>query len=137
MLEATRATAILAVAAHRASYRTAASPDTPALPSGRLLVYFPDANLADGASEVASRGFFDVHNVPPWDTWIALARDPGASRPGGYDEYVVSRVPPALIATVQAGIDVNVEGCIAWLDESDVSARAELHALGSTDTGRT
>jgi hypothetical protein len=37
---------------------------------GRLMVYFPDAALADGAAEVQSRGFFDVHNTPPWDTWI-------------------------------------------------------------------
>lgn len=37
---------------------------------GRLLAYFPDDNLTDGAAEEDSEGFFDVHNVPPCDTWV-------------------------------------------------------------------
>jgi hypothetical protein len=49
------------------SHRTrdvAAAVDRESLHGGRLLVYFPDADLFDGAAEVASRGFFDVHNAP-------------------------------------------------------------------------
>lgn len=34
---------------------------------GRLLLYWPDQSLADGAAEYASIGFFDVDNTPPWD----------------------------------------------------------------------
>jgi hypothetical protein len=40
---------------------------------GRLLAYFPDLNLCDGAAEAESRGYLDVENCPPWETWIALA----------------------------------------------------------------
>ena len=43
----------------------------PDLAEGRLMVYFPDADLCDGAAEAESDGFFDVFNTPPWDTWVA------------------------------------------------------------------
>jgi hypothetical protein len=40
----------------------------------RLLVYFPDADLADGEAEASIGGFFDVNNTPPWDTCVAMFR---------------------------------------------------------------
>jgi hypothetical protein len=70
---------------------------------GRLLHYWPQENLSCGAAEYSSNGFFDVHNVPPWDTWISS--DGGA---------LVSWVPKILIPLAQAGIDANPEACIAW-----------------------
>lgn len=56
---------------------------------GRLLVYFPDADLSDGAAEVESGGFFDVCNVPPWDTWVAFFQEAGAAD----DSYARYRSP--------------------------------------------
>ena len=115
-----------------ASYRRTSARDAPvptdreSMSGGRLLVYFPDADLADGAAEVQSNGFFDVHNVPPWDTWIALAADGPATADPSFQEYLVAWVPPELIACAAAGIDVNPERCIAWLDESNVGAQREL-----------
>ena len=72
---------------------------------GRLLAYVPAENLADGAAQYASDGFFDVNNVPPWDVWIDFS-----------DRTLVSWVPCCLAEPVQAGIDVNPEGCIRWAD---------------------
>lgn len=72
---------------------------------GRLLRYWPEENLADGAAEYASVGFFDADNTPPWDTWVAFS--------GG---MLLSWVPAELIELVNKGIDVNPEGCIAWLE---------------------
>jgi hypothetical protein len=40
------------------------------LSGGRLLIYFPNHDLACGAAEQETAGFFDVNNVPPWDTWV-------------------------------------------------------------------
>ena len=88
---------------------------------GRLLVYFPDDELADGAAEVQSNGFFDVNNPPPWDTWVAMVEDAGRVE---HNPYLVSWVPPEFIPRVQRGIDVNPEECIRWLDMSDVALRA-------------
>jgi hypothetical protein len=73
------------------------------LPTGRLLCYAPDENLSDGAARFASKGYFDVENVPPWDTWVSFL-----------EGHLISWVPPQLIELVTSGIDVNPEGCIFW-----------------------
>jgi hypothetical protein len=71
--------------------------------SGRLLLYYPHENLACGAAEFSSNGFFDVNNVPPWDIWVDFS-----------ERTLVSWVPPAFLEAAQMGIDVNPEGCISW-----------------------
>ena len=98
--------------------------DRAVLRGGRLLVYFPDADLSDGAAEVASRGFLDVYNAPPWATWIAH-RDDGRGDVN-FDSYLIAWVPPCFIDGVSAGIRVNPEACIEWLEDADVKARDEL-----------
>jgi hypothetical protein len=71
--------------------------------TGKLLLYTPDDNLADGAARYASQGFFDDDNVPPWDTWVAFSQ--GA---------LLTWVPPQLLQLAQSGIDANPECCIRW-----------------------
>lgn len=135
-LERDRASTVQSVAAYRGSYASgpyrssySAMTRPESLRGGRLLVYFPDADLADGAAQVESGGFFDVHNVPPWDTWIALADDRPTMIDRDHQQYLLVWVPPPLIACAQAGIDVNPEQCIAWLEDTEVDARRELQRL--------
>jgi hypothetical protein len=73
--------------------------------AGKLLVYAPDENLADGAAQHTCQGFFDGDNVPPWDTWVALSHG-----------ILLSWVPPRFVGLAQSGIDVNPECCIWWMD---------------------
>ncbi len=73
--------------------------------AGRLLLYVPSDNLADGAADQSTNGLFDVNNVPPWDIWIGFS-----------NHTLVSWVPPVLIDAAQMGIDVNPEECIRWAD---------------------
>jgi hypothetical protein len=73
--------------------------------SGRLLVYCPAENLADGAAEYSSDGFFDLNNVPPSDIWA-----------GFLEGALVSWVPPVLVDLAQSGIDANPEECICWAE---------------------
>jgi hypothetical protein len=80
---------------------------------GRLLAFAPEDNLSDGAAEYFSLGFFDVDNVPPWDTWIAM-----------FGKYLVSWVPVQLVRLVQEGLDVNPEQCILWADNPSLSKKA-------------
>jgi len=89
---------------------------------GRLLVYFPDLDLCDGAAEAESRGFLDVNNTPPWDTWVAFAHYPDNSD----HSYLVSWVPPQFIPLAGAGIRVNPEECVKWLTDSDVPLKNQL-----------
>jgi hypothetical protein len=92
---------------------------------GRLLVYYPDAELADGAAEVESEGFFDVCNCPPWDTWVGIFQD---HRPAGdaFAIYLVAWVPEVLVDLAARGIEVNPEECIRWLDDADCELRRLL-----------
>lgn len=72
---------------------------------GRLLLYFPSENLADGAAELSSNEFFDVNNVPPWDIWVDFSNG-----------TLTSWVPPALLDAAEMGIYANPEECIRWAD---------------------
>jgi hypothetical protein len=97
----------------------------PPLAGGRLLAYFPDAELCDGAAEIESGGYFDVFNTPPWDTWLAFAADnddPGDS----YANYLIAWVPPAFLEAASRGIDVNPEQCIMWIEDSGTALAEHL-----------
>jgi hypothetical protein len=98
-----------------------AVPDTVSKPAqGGLLYFDPSMTLSDGAALVSSAGYFDNHNVPPWDTWLCLADD----------RFLVSWVPPAYAALVDAGIDVNPEGCILWARNADTPFTQVLRGQG-------
>lgn len=99
--------AVHSLAAKRASLISTlgrAAKDAPAA-AGRLLVYWPNENLADGAAEYASFGFFDADNTPPWDTWVAFS-----------GKALLSWVPGELVDLVSKGIEANPEACIGWYE---------------------
>src|SRR5262249_30261083 len=64
---------------------------------GRLIAYSPDFNLACGTSEFETKGYFDVDNTPPWDTWVALLDAPNAKH---WESSLIAWVPPAFIPLV-------------------------------------
>ncbi|MGB2642636.1 MAG: hypothetical protein WBG02_14805 [Candidatus Acidiferrum sp.] len=76
------------------------------LAGGRLLVYEPDFNVVDGASQYTSKGYFDEQDAPPWDTWVCY-----------FDRHLISWVPASLLGLVQAGIEVNPVDCIRFVEE--------------------
>lgn len=95
------------------------------LQGGRLLAYFPDDNLADGYAEEVSKGYFDVDNIPPYDTWVWMVEQvknmtwsDGTSGPMPAN-FLVAWVPPAFLEIANEGVRANPEECVAWLDELD------------------
>jgi hypothetical protein len=112
---------------HRMLRAPATSPTNsiPNLNSGRLLCYFPDADICCGAAELESDGFFDLCNTPPWDTWIGYFSD-GIDENSSYDNYLLAYVPEQLVPLAAAGIVVNTEECIMWLDDTDVKIRSRF-----------
>jgi hypothetical protein len=82
--------------------------------AGRLIAYSPDFNLACGMSEAETKGYFDVNNLPPWDTWVALLDAPNAKH---FEVSLIAWVPPVFVPLVQAGIDVIPEQCVLWLED--------------------
>ena len=99
----------------------------PNLVGGRLLCYFPDATLCDGAAEQESDGFFDVYNSPPWDTWIGYFCD-GTDSNIACNNYLLAYVPKELVLLAADGILVNPEECIRWLEDTDVKLRSRIPA---------
>jgi hypothetical protein len=73
-------------------------------------------------AEQETNGFFDANNVPPYDTWVWMVRnvrtfDCSDGAAGEMEaNYLVAWVPPDFVALASAGIDVNPEKCIRWLD---------------------
>jgi hypothetical protein len=98
------------------------------LGGGRLLIYFPESDLACGAAEHETEGYFDVHNVPPWDTWVTYIKEPGRNSVSGDDEYLIAWVPPVFVNLVNNGIYVNPEECIQWLSDTSVELARTLRA---------
>jgi hypothetical protein len=87
------------------------------LQGGRLLVYFPEDNTCDGGAALATGGYFDDDNVPPWDTWVGMFReDPESDLQT--EEYLIAWVPPVFLDTVARGIEANPERCLQWLEDS-------------------
>lgn len=108
--------------------QSAGRADLPAatgLCGGRLLACFPSDTLADGMTETVSKGFFDVNDIPPYDTWVWIVRNvrrcesAGHTTSGREANYLVAWVPPDFIALADTGISVNPGNCIMWLDELD------------------
>jgi hypothetical protein len=106
------------------------------LHGGRLLAYFPDDNLACGTAEAESQGFFDVDNIPPHDTWVWMVRNvrtfayPDGARGEMNVNYLVAWVPPDFIQLASAGLAVNPEACILWLDTLDDAFVRSLRRMG-------
>ena len=97
------------------------------LAGGRLLIYFSNDDLACGAAEQQTEGFFDVNNVPPWDTWVAYLKDARSAE--CYDtEYLIAWIPREFVPLADEGITVNPERCIRWLNDTPVELVNVLRA---------
>ena len=133
VLEVDRGAAVYGVLNYRttdrSAYRATAVTSAKDLSGGRLLAYFPDAELSDGAAEQETAGFFDVNNAPPWDTWVALFRDPSAGNTS-YSDYLVSWVPRDFVELAARGINVNPESCILWLADTRTPSATALGGRG-------
>lgn len=82
-----------------------------------------DESVTDGASEAESEGFFDIQDLPPWDTWLAYIvedkKDASAYGNQITRSYLLSWVPPKMEALVTRGIEVNPVNCHEWHDEAE------------------
>jgi hypothetical protein len=98
------------------------------LGGGRLLIYFPNNDLACGAAAQETKGFFDINNVPPWDTWVAYCQDEQENIDSFDTEYLIAWIPPEFVHLANEGIGVNPEQCILWLSDTSVELAKVLRA---------
>jgi hypothetical protein len=94
------------------------------LSGGRLLVCTGlDESVWDGAAQAESRGFVDINDLAPWDTWICYVRPPAEDNGRtGQAPCVMSWVPSAFVSLVEDGIRVNPVGCIRWLEKDTLAS---------------
>ena len=102
------------------------------LAGGRLLLYYPDENLFDGAAESESDGFFNVENEPPWDIWLCLLEDIWYTEKAKHysSPCLLSWAPPQFLELANIGIAVNPEDCIVWLSNYDTPLTRQLKEVG-------
>ena len=81
---------------------------------GKLLLFYPDNSLFDGAADAASDSFFDWDNNPAWDTWVYYGKDGSGSQVDCDVNFLISWVPSEFVSLVNNGIDVNPERSIVW-----------------------
>lgn len=86
------------------------SEQSPLQAGARLLCYYPHETVDDGAAEASSRGIFNIHDAPPWDTWIAYAHD-----------TILCLIPESFTTRAQAGIDQNPVDCIHWATQHELA----------------
>jgi hypothetical protein len=81
-------------------------PQDQAHESGRILLFYPEETLCDGAAHVSSSGYFDYSNIPPWDTWFLYEKTPDGRG------VLYSWVPKEFETLARKGVDVNPEECL-------------------------
>lgn len=87
--------------------------------AGRMLVYFPDADLTDGAAEAASGEFFDIHHAPPCGTWVGYFEEDG--RDAEHSAYLFAWIPQLFVPFASEGLRASPDGRLAWLLDTDVT----------------
>jgi hypothetical protein len=94
------------------------------LRGGELIALDVDWQDASGASNVATAGYFDWNDTPPWDTWVAfVAGDDGR-------DYLLSWVPPAFVPMIGDAIDVNPMDALWEFGSRDELLEAALRERG-------
>ncbi len=79
--------------------------------SQALLVTDWQMGLGSG-SGLASKGFLDLDDIPPWDTWLGLVDVPESGY--GTNRCLLSWVPWWAAELVDEAVYVNAYGCLAW-----------------------
>jgi hypothetical protein len=80
------------------------------LAGGRLLIADPRDSDVCGLSPVATGGFIDDWDVPPWDTWVDCMQ-------GNYGSILLCWIPASFIPLTEQGIAVNPVECFFWASD--------------------
>jgi hypothetical protein len=131
--------AVTALAQRREQLLAASGTGTPYLvqeaAEGKLLICEVSSSIWSGESEAETEGFFDVCDIPPWDTWVYCVGVEQLFRSGDKLEretapVLVSWVPSELVGLVTSGINVNPYDCIYWASSVDTELTRRLRAQG-------
>ena len=94
------------------------APNSPSPKDGQIFIVDVSQSMNDGLAEWHTDGFFDVFNVPPWDTWLAYIVETKPNPPpvgGGhldFMEFLLFWAPAKFVPLAEAGRGCNAEACI-------------------------
>lgn len=79
---------------------------------GKIIFANPTESITDGAAQDYSKGYFDVYEFPPWDTWIGVSDEFEISK-----NYILAWVPNSWLNYVYSGKEVSLMDNICWFNE--------------------
>ena len=86
---------------------------------GRILSFETNISTRDGAPVCESKGFVDLNDVPPIDTWFYLKDNYNHSADRVCSQALFCWIPKAYEGIMQSAIDVEIFDSYRWLDEND------------------
>ena len=82
---------------------------------GRILCFYPWISLKDAVASVASYGYIDEEDFPPWDTWICYAQGEHHRRLKDKEgACLYAWVPEEVIEKVELAISEDTYDCLVW-----------------------
>jgi hypothetical protein len=73
----------------------------------------------------------DVHDAPPWGTWVSYFKASIADRERS--GYLLAWVPEVLVPFAREGIEASEARCLAWLEDTNTEIKDILEALGRSN----
>ena len=88
-------------------------PVVPDLAGGRILLTTLDTDSCEASTD-PSNGFYDLDDLPGWDTWFFHGH---TDRPWG---AIFCWVPNQLVELAQMGMNVIPTKCVVWASPLDI-----------------
>jgi len=84
---------------------------------GRVLCFYPEISLKDAVVCLASSGFIDQDDSPPWDTWIWYSLDDIEQHHEEKYACLFSWVPDELVSLIDKAIEEDTYDCLIWAEK--------------------
>lgn len=84
--------------------------------SGRVLCFYPELSLQDAVAYVASDGFIDQDDCPPWDTWLFYSNKDIEMYHDDEHSCLYSWVPEMFVSQVNNAISEDTYDCLVWAE---------------------
>jgi hypothetical protein len=78
---------------------------------GKIIAHETGVTTCDGLAEAESRGYVDIYDLPPADTWIYITPSTNTSR-----AILYCWVPVWFEEEMRSAMMVNPQGCYEWAD---------------------
>jgi hypothetical protein len=82
--------------------------------AGTLILHWPGGSDSSGTAMRTSKGYFDVDDCPPVDTWVYYILEPR------WGSQLLAWVPPEFLKQALAGVDAEYLDCLFRFDDPEL-----------------